>query len=209
MKNNIISSWVVLAMSFTSLSLTACNDDNDKGSDNSDAVSKEAVMGTYFGQATIVADMAPQSTTTTEPVPVEATAGEQAIQFDKFPVDALVEVIFGEEKASEILEAIGEIRYSVDYEIHSGQAENTLSVSLNPKPLEITIPLIPTPLAESPEETIVRVQISTPQNGIFESEPETMQFSLTVESVTANDESIEMQPIELTFDLGKVGIEHH
>lgn len=209
MKNNIISSWVVLAMSITSLSLTACNDDNDKGSDNSDAVSKETVMGKYFGQATIVANMTPQRTAPTEPVPVEATAGEQAIQFDKFPVDALVEAIVGEENVSEILEAIGEVRYSVDYEIHNGQGENRLSVSLSPKPLEITIPLTPTPHTESSGELIVRVEISSPQNGVYESEAETMQFALTVESVTANDESIEMQPIELAFDLGKARIEHH
>lgn len=211
MKNKLISSWVVLAMSVTSLTLTACNDDNDnpKGPGEPDTALKESFPGAYTGHATIVAEAAPEKASSAEPIPVEAIAGKQAIEFNKFPVGALVEAIVGEEQAAGIIEAIGEIKYSVNYEILRGPSENTLSLSLSPEPLEITIPLTPAPHAESSDALIVRVTIASPQNGVFEGEKQTMQFSLTVESVTVGGEPFDMEPMELAFDLGKIKPEQH
>lgn len=208
MKNNIISLWVVMAVA---LSLTACNDDNEnyKSPGNPDAELKEAVMGTYAGQASIVADDAPARAAQTEPAAIEAIAGEKAIRFVKFPVDMLVEALVGEENASEIIASIGKIDYSVDYELRYGSDENTLSVSLDADPLEITIPPTPAPHAESPDALTIRVEFASPKNGVYESKSEEMRFSLTVERIIVGGETFEMQPIELTFDLGKVKIEHH
>lgn len=209
MKNKLISSWVVLAISITSLALTACNDDNEyKGPGTPDAALRESFKGTYAGQA-IVADAASEKDTTIEPVPVEVIAGKQAITFEKFPVDALVEAIIGKENASEIIDAIGEIEYSVNYSIRCGETETSLSVLLNPEPLEITIPLTPAPHAESSDELIVRVEIASPEKGVFEGEKETLKFSLTVEKVTVGGEAFQMNPMELVFDLGKIKPEHH
>lgn len=205
MKNKLISSWVVLAISFTSLSLTACNDDNNNQSPaEPDAALKESFPGTYTGQATIAAEANPA-----EPIPVEATADKQVIEFEKFPVGALVETIVGKEQAAEITEAIGEIQYAVNCELLRGASKNTLSLSLSPEPLEITMPLTPAPHAESPDALIVRVVIASPQNGVFEGEKQTMQFSLSVESVTVGGEPFEMDPMKLAFELGKAKPEHH
>lgn len=211
MKNNIISLWVVTTVFVTGLSLTACNDDNEnyKRPGNPDAELKEAVMGTYAGQASIVVDDAPARAAQTEPAAIEAIAGEKAIRFVKFPVDMLVEALVGEENASEIIASIGKIEYSVDYELRYGSDENTLSVLLSPDPLEITVPPTPAPHAESPDALTIRVEIASPQDGVYESELERMRFSLTVERITVGNEAFEMQPIELAFDLGKVKIEHH
>lgn len=211
MKNKLISSWVVLAISVTSLALTACNDDNEtpKGPGEPDAALKASFPGTYTGHATIVAEKAPQKAPSAEPIPVEAIAGEQAVEFEKFPVGALIEAIVGEEQAAEIIEAIGEVEYAVNYEILRGASENTLSLVFSPEPLEITMPLTPAPHAESPDAPIVRVVIASPRNGVFEGEKQTMQFSLTVESVTVGGEPFEIKPMELAFELGKAKPEHH
>lgn len=206
MKNKLISSWVVVAMSVTSLTLTACNDNNEtpKGPGEPDAALKASFPGTYTGHATIVAEAA-----SAEPIPVEAIAGEQDVEFEKFPVEALIEAIVGEEQAAEIIEAIGEVEYAVNYELLRGASENTLSLAFSPEPLEITLPLTPAPHAESSDAPIVRVVIASPRNGVFEGEKQTMQFSLSVESVTVGGEPFEIKPMELAFELGKVKPEQH
>lgn len=209
MKSNLISFLLVLGISLTGLSLTACNDNNENSSEKPDAELKETVMGRYAGHVTITTDAAPEKTVSTQPVTVETNVGIEAIEFIKFPLDALVEAIAGEENASEILETIGKIQYNVDYEIHRGEVENTLSVSLSPEPLEISLPITPTPHAESANGLIVRIQIAAPREGIFESELETMQFTLKVEGVTVNGEPFEMEPLELVFGMEKVKIGHH
>ena len=121
------------------LGFVSCSDDNEVTPPV--PVTVADMYGQYTGNMFVeVQSPTEQNKEETPNTPVEATINNDTIYFNDFPVRGLILSILGEEEATDaIVEALGEVNYAVGYAPVVSENGDSISFTLDPKPLTLSL----------------------------------------------------------------------
>lgn len=140
----------------------------------------------------VLADEMPEATS------VAATVKNDTVYFNNFPIRDLVATLVPEDQVDDIVEAIGEVKYKIGYEAMLSEAKDSIYMTYDPKPMELTVPL-------SEDATIaVKVKVSATQKGSYELSSKNYKFEIEADEVTVDDEPFDKFPVSLVkFEMKK------
>lgn len=197
--------YLVLALGLVTTFISC--DDGDEPKPELPALTD--VEGNYIGKMLVLLPnpIADEGEDTPQGTDVTVVVKESNVVFDKFPVDELITSIVGEEIASGIIEAVGDVNYSMKYTATFSDDKSMISLAFAPEPLVLEIDLpADVALYEGDGETPklkVEVTIAASETGAFTYAGSKLTFKLQVTAVKINDESIEFPAATFSFDLGK------
>lgn len=181
-------------------SFTSCSDDDD----NTPVVPTVAeVTGDYKGKMTFTLETLDEVNPleeTPEATELELAVKNDTIIFNKFPVDALITAIVGEEAAPGIIASVGNVTYKVGYKPTMNAANDSISMELKPEVLTIEIK------GEGEDATAlsVAVTVTAPEKGSYAIDKKNLKFNLVVTEAKLGDfNAIKGKNISLSFDMAK------
>lgn len=178
------------------ITVSSCDNDDDS---KVPTISVTDVEGTYAGKMYFVEPAPKAEGETEEPqgTDVDATVKTDSVRFEKFPVDGIITAIVGEDAAPDIIKEVGDINYKIGYKANMSAKQDSIYLTFDPKPLELTI-------GEGEEALKIKVTISTPDKGNYAYESNLLKFPLTVENVEVGDKAYPgFEAMNFTFDLKK------
>ena len=202
MKTPILKNWLASGlMAVAVFGFTACSEDNDGGTTPPPTDPDVTVVeGTYSGTMAVAEAAGTADEGTEEPTgtAVDAAVSAEAIEFTDFPIRDLVAKIVGEESADAIVEAVGQVDYSVAYTAAMSEDKATVAMTLAPETLTISMPV------EGAEPLEIAVAISAAADATYTVESSKLGFTLSVDGVTLGGEALEgFEAFSLDFDLAK------
>lgn len=209
MKTLFLKNWLAYGlMAVAAFGFTACSDGDGDGTTPPPTDPDETVVvGAYTGTMAVVEAAPTADEGTEEPgepagTAVEAAVSADAIEFADFPIRDLVARIVGEESADAIVEAVGQIDYSVAYTAAMSEDKATVAMTLSPEALDISMPV------EGADPLQIAVTISAGADATYTVESGKLGFTLSVEGVSLGGEAMEgFEPFSLGFDLAKTTTE--
>lgn len=179
----------------TIISFASCSDDDD----DPKAPAVTDVYGSYKGKVTTLPATENRASEDEAPtgIDITATVNNDTIHFENFPVEAIVAAIEGEDAATEIVKSIEKVNLKVGYKGELNQAQDSVKMVLDPKPLEFTYKV-------AGKEMEVEVIISAPKDKKSAYSDKTLKFSLELSKVTVNNDPIDSyQSLYYNFDFKK------
>lgn len=196
--------WTMMVLSIMGVTtFTSCDNDDDKGPETPKLTE---VNGSYSGKMTFNVDAPetqmniPSQTTETEATDVNVKVANDTIAFDKFPADALITAIVGPENAPAIIEAVGDIVYKVGFKGAFNTANDSIALTMEPKPLQIKYSMGE---GESAVELTVDVIIEAPEKGSYALKQKSLKFNLKVTEANLGGTNMLPGVITLSFDMTK------
>ena len=124
--------WSLMMMlAVVGLTFASCSDDDDTPT----VGTVEDVNGEFTGKMTYAKEAKEAAATGTT---LELKVANDSIQFEKFPYQALVVELLGEEASKPIIEAIGDsLNYKINYTATMNAAKDSVVMTLKPEPLKI------------------------------------------------------------------------
>ena len=164
-------------------SFTACSDDDDPKTP-----SVTDVYGSYKGKMSIASALN-RSTGNENPGAIDVTAivKNDTIHFDNFPIESIVVAIEGQENATTIIEKMDKVDFKVGYESKLNQAQDSIDLTLDPKPMEFTYKVGD---GDNEEEKNVKVSIVIPENEKSAYSDKILRFNLVATEIIVNDEAV-------------------
>lgn len=183
--------WSLMMMlAVVGLTFASCDDD-----DNTPTVGTvEDVNGEFTGKMTYAKSKAEADPTATE---LEVKVANDSIQFEKFPYQALVVAILGSEEAAEpIITEIGDsLNYKMNYTATMNTAKDSVVMTLDPKPLQISIEAL---------KMEVEVIIEAPNKASYAIKDKNLKFDIKAANVKVGGTDFPgWTPIDLSFDMKK------
>lgn len=173
------------------LTFASCSDDDDE---TPTVGTVEDVNGEFTGKMTYAkeAKATAADPTATE---LELKVANDSIQFEKFPYQALVVAILGEEASKPIIEQIGDsLQYKTNYTATMNAAKDSVVMTLNPDPLKISIKAL---------NMEVVVNIEVPNKASYAINDKNLKFALKAASVKVGENAFPFTPMDLSFDMKK------
>jgi len=168
----------------TVISFTACSDDDDPK-----IPSPTDVYGTYKGKMSITAPMnratSPEDPSSGE---IAATVNNDTIYFESFPVDIILTAIEGAENAASIIESIDKVNFKVGYESKLNQAQDSVGLTLDPKPMEFAYKVTE---GENEIQKNVKVTFEIPENQKSAYSAKVLRFHLIATEIMVDDNLID------------------
>ena len=178
---------LVMMLAVVGLTFASCSDDDD----NTPTVGTvEDVNGEFTGKMTYTkeAKATEADPTATE---LELKVANDSIQFEKFPYQALVVELLGEEASKTIIEAIGDsLNYKINYTATMNAAKDSVVMTLKPEPLKIDV-------------AGVEVTIETEKTASYAVSDKNLKFALKASSVKVGGADFPFTPMDLSFDMKK------
>jgi hypothetical protein len=186
---------------FVSLVILGCSSGFTACKDKDDPVKQPVltdVYGEYTGKMTTAVTPATYDTgVSTEGDDISATVNNDTVTFAKFPVENIIKAILPEEGAGAIIGLLGDVKYAIGYKAEFNAAKDGISMTFDPKPLKLTIPM--------PDETFqnVTVSVSADEKGSYAIDKENMKFTIKVTDVTVDDVAYPVPAMQFNFDMNK------
>lgn len=188
------SIFFVAALS-TVVSFTSCSDD-----DEPKVPSVTDVYGTYKGKVAVLSVLNRAESETPSALEVAAKVNNDTIYFEDFPVKDIVAVVEGENAAS-IVESIGKVNFKVGYKSKLNEAQDSIALTLDPKPMQFAYKVGE---GEDAEEKKVSVSIVIPEDEKSAYSAKILKFNLTATEVLVNEVAVEpFNPLYYNFNLNK------
>lgn len=188
------SIFFVMALT-TVISFTSCSDD-----DEPKTPSVTDVYGMYKGKMAVASVSNLAESETPSGIEVAAKVNNDTIYFEEFPVETILEAIEGE-NASSILESLGKVNFKVGYKSQLNQAQDSIAMTLDPKPMEFAYSIGE---GEEAEEKTVQVTISIPENEKSAYSDRILKFNLNASVILVNENPVEpFNPLYYNFNLNK------
>ena len=154
-----------------------------------------AVVGLTFASCSDDDDNTPTEAKATEADPtateLELKVANDSIQFEKFPYQALVVELLGEEASKPIIKAIGDsLNYKINYTATMNAAKDSVVMTLKPEPLKIDV-------------AGVEVTIETEKTASYAVSDKNLKFALKAASVKVGGADFPFTPMDLSFDMKK------
>lgn len=179
---------LVMMLAVVGLTFASCSDDDDTPT----VPTVEEVVGEYAGKMTYTMAKATASEETPETT-LDLTVKNDSITFEKFPYEALVAAILGEDAVPGIVEIVKDLKYQVNYTAAMNTANDSIAITLKPEPLEINLGAL----------GIVKVSITAENKGSYAIEKKNMKFGLTATEAKIGETNFLQAPIDLSFDMNK------
>lgn len=112
---------------------------------------------------------------------VTATVKNDTVYFESFPIKDLVASLVPEGSVEEIVKAIGEVKYKIGYKAVLNAAQDSVYMTLDPKPLEIAVPMGET------ATLAVEVTVSAMGKGSYELSSRNLKLDVKADKVTVNE----------------------
>lgn len=176
---------LVMMLAVVGLTFASCSDDDD----NTPTVGTvEDVNGEFTGKMTYTKEAKEAAETGTT---LELKVANDSIQFEKFPYQALVVELLGEEASKTIIEAIGDsLNYKINYTATMNAAKDSVVMTLKPEPLKIDV-------------AGVEVTIETEKTASYAVSDKNLKFALKAASVKVGGADFPFTPMDLSFDMKK------
>lgn len=207
-KVHYLKRFMFLVMAFGLVTTFTSCDDDDEPNPNSPALTD--VVGKYTGtmETIVVAPATEEGEETPGGTTVTAEVTKDEVVFEKFPVAELITSIVGEEAASGIIEAVGDVSYKMKYTPTFNDDKTAINMALTTEPLvlEINFPTEETAEGEGEEEAPdlkVEVTVAASEAATFVYTGNKLAFKLQVTAVKVNGEPFELPVTTFSFDLAK------
>lgn len=178
----------------------SCDDDDD----NKGPVLPKLtdVYGEYSGKATFVIanedQPAPQAANEeTNKIDIDVTVNNDTIYFKEFPTGALIDAILGAGNGEAIKGKLGKVSYEIPYTGAFNAAQDTISMTLTPEPLNLEVVL-----AEGSDPLKVKVTIVSEDKGTYSIEKKNLKFNMEVSNIDVENVPME-KTISFSFDMNK------
>lgn len=141
---------------------TACSDDDDAKDPNE--INTSVMFGDYKGKMTscnIASHEDEGENDESEPgVDVSATIENNTVRFEKFPIKNIVlSIVKDEDLANQIVEAVGDVNYNIEYEPAFTAAKAGIMMTLKPEPLKLSLTMPAENEGEQAQSLVVEVQV--------------------------------------------------
>lgn len=175
-------------------SFTSCSNDDDK---TPEVPTVADVAGDYKGKMTFSLTEVNPLEEAPEATELELAVKNDSIIFNKFPVNALITAIVGEEAAPAIIALVGDVTYKVNYKPTMNAANDSISMELKPEVLTINV-------GKGETAFSVAVTVTATEKGSYAIEKKNLKFNLGVtEAKLGEQNAIEGKTIALSFDMAK------
>lgn len=199
---------------------TSCNDDDDNVPPTSDEVTTDVMFGEYSGKmvAASIATQDGENTGDGEKTPagtdITATLDNDTIHFEDFPIrDIVLAIMQDETTTDQIVEAVGQVSYSIGYKPTLAAEKDTVTFVLAPTPLTLAVQL-PSDREEEAQTLQIEVKVEAGAEGTYDVESEHIVFNFSATEVLL-DEGEEQTPLEgfdginLQFDMNQSKTKAH
>ena len=211
--------FAIMLVAGTSICFTACSDDDDVVIKNPDEVTAEIMYGVYTGTMTTsylaTVDGEDNGQETEPGIEISATIDDNTIRFEKFPIRDIVLSIVGDEtSADEIVDAVGDVDYSISYEPTLTPEKDRILMTLNPEPLKLTVEMPASQESADAQTLIVEVLIEAGEQAGYNVEEANVKFSIVATKVMLGegDEQQELGDFVATtfqFDMNQCYVAHN
>ena len=179
--------WSLMMMlAVVGLTFASCSDDDDTPT----VGTVEDVNGEFTGKMTYAKEAKEAAATGTT---LELKVANDSIQFEKFPYQALVVELLGEEASKPIIEAIGDsLNYKINYTATMNAAKDSVVMTLKPEPLKI-------------DAAGVEVTIEAEKTASYAVKDKNLKFTIKAANVKVGgiDFPGVWTPMDLSFDMKK------
>ena len=179
--------WSLMMMlAVVGLTFASCSDDDDTPT----VGTVEDVNGEFTGKMTYAKEAKEAAATGTT---LELKVANDSIQFEKFPYQALVVELLGEEASKPIIEAIGDsLNYKINYTATMNAAKDSVVMTLKPEPLKI-------------DAAGVEVTIEAEKTASYAVKDKNLKFTIKAANVKVGliDFPGGWTPMDLSFDMKK------
>lgn len=132
-----------------------------------------------------------------EGLTITAKVKNDTIIFDDFPIkDIVLSIVKDEETANEIVELVGKINYKIGYEPELSEQKDLVSLTLNPKPLDLSVNI---PIGNEGEITLLLVRVKIEATGTSDSyivESMNLNFKFIVREILIGSKDTDMAEVE-------------
>lgn len=154
--------FALMLLAGCSLCFTACSDDDDVKDPNE--IDTSVMFGDYKGKMTslnIAAHEGDDENGEAEPgIDVSATIENNTVRFEKFPIkDIVLSIVNDEDLANQIVEAVGDVNYNIEYVPALTAANDSIMMNLNPGPLKLTVTMPAENEGEEAQSLVVEVEV--------------------------------------------------
>ncbi len=150
--------FALMLVASSSFCFTACSDDDDTKDPNE--INSSVMFGDYKGKMTSC-NITTQEKEEAEPgMDVSATIENNTVRFDKFPIkDIVLSIVKDEDLANQIVEAVGDVNYDMEYVPILTAAKDSIMMKLNPESLKLTVTMPAENEDEDAQSLVVEVQV--------------------------------------------------
>lgn len=194
---------------------TSCSDDDDNVP-NPDEVTTDVMFGEYSGKmvAASIATQDDEGEETPSGTDITATLNNDTIRFEDFPIrDIVLAIVQDETTADQIVEAVGQVSYSIGYKPTLASEKDTVTYVLDPKPLTLAVQ-IPSDTEEEAQTLQIEVKVEAGEEAVYdvESGHTTFNFSATEVLLGEGEEQTPLEGfdgINLQFDMNQSKAKAH
>ena len=194
---------------------TSCSDDDDNVP-NPDEVTTDVMFGEYSGKmvAASIATQDDEGEETPSGTDITATLNNDTIRFEDFPIrDIVLAIVQDETTADQIVEAVGQVSYSIGYKPTLASEKDTVTYVLDPKPLTLAVQM-PSDTEEEAQTLQIEVKVEAGEEAVYdvESGHTTFNFSATEVLLGEGEEQTPLEGfdgINLQFDMNQSKTKAH
>lgn len=163
-----------------SLFITSCSDDDDQ---HPNEVTTETMFGNYTGKM-IANSIVPNSDDTSMGTDVTARINKDTVYFDKFPIhDIVLSIVQDETLADNIVKAVGDVKYKVEYTPTLTTAKDSIHLELHPEPLKLSVVIPSNVEGQEPQTMLVEVKIVAGEGDGYDVAKANLNFKIAATEV--------------------------
>lgn len=210
--------FALMLVAGCSFCFTSCSDDDDTKDPNE--INTSVMFGDYNGKMTsynIAAHEADDENEGTEPgTDVLATIENNTVRFEKFPIkDIVLSIVKDENLADQIVEAVGDVNYDMEYIPTLTAEKDSIMMKLNPKPLKLTVQMPAENEGEEAQSLVVEVQIAAGEKEAgYAVETGNLKFYIDATKVMLGEGENQQEftgfvPTSFHFDMNQCRVSHN
>lgn len=197
---------------------TACSDDD--GNKDPNEINTSVMFGDYDGKMTSWNIAAQEEEDGNEEagsgIDVSATIENNTVRFEKFPIkDIVLSIVKDEDLASQIVEAVGDVNYDIEYVPAFTAAKDSITMKLNPEPLELTVTMPAENEGGEAQSLIVEVQVvASEKKAGYSLENGNLKFCIDATKVMLGEGEDQLEftgfvPTSFHFDMNQNRVSHN
>lgn len=189
--------YSLLLVAAISFGMISCDNNDDNGTPTPpEEITTEVVWGEYTGNVLVSPLEKEEGNEDNKGTAVSAKIENDTIAFEDFPIkDIVLSIVNDEEAADKIVEAVGKISYKIGYKPAITEQKDTVNLTLDPKPLELTINI---PAGNEGETSTLLVKANVEAGGEddnYSVETNNIKFNFVVKEVLIGIKDTEMTPV--------------
>lgn len=210
--------FALMLVAGCSFCFTACSDDDDVKDPNE--IDTSVMFGDYKGKMTslnIAAHEGDDENGEAEPgIDVSATIENNTVRFEKFPIkDIVLSIVNDEDLANQIVEAVGDVNYNIEYVPALTAANDSIMMNLNPEPLKLTVTMPAENEGEEAQSLVVEVEVVAGEKKAgYAVENGNLKFNIDATKVMLGEgedrqEFTGFVPTSFHFDMNQYRVSHN